>query len=56
MLVFKLRLGYPERQIYALRPDAEGELSEEKLVWRFEQKSAAAYVPSRCLPVSGIMS
>jgi outer membrane protein assembly factor BamB len=41
--------GYPERRIYALRPDGEGPLAEEKLVWRFEQKSSAAYVPTPLL-------
>ena len=41
--------GYPERRIYSLRPDREGELPEENLVWKFEQKSSVAYVPTPLL-------
>jgi outer membrane protein assembly factor BamB len=40
--------GYPERRIYGVLATAEAN-AEARVAWRFEQKSAVAYVPSPIL-------
>jgi outer membrane protein assembly factor BamB len=38
--------GYPERRVYCIAADGQGDVSESHIQWRHERGSGAAYVPS----------
>jgi hypothetical protein len=41
--------GYPERRIWSIRGEGEGDVTESHIEWRFERKGFASYVPSPLL-------
>lgn len=41
--------GYPERRLYCIGADGEGDVTDSHIVWKHERKGTVAYVPSQLL-------